>query len=382
MLRIGLTGGGSGGHIYTLLAVAENLKKIVESGGESIELRYFGDPKEYEPRFAGAGIKITHITPSKLRRYFSILTIIDLFKFVWSIPQALFKLLFLMPDVLFSKGGPGALPVLYAARFYRIPIVIHDSDAIPGLTTRLSQKFSKIIELAFPKAIEYISNKSAGKVVGNPVRNEVLLTSEEKTPDGKTFSKSKLDFNPDMPLILIIGGSLGAGAINECVLGGLRLLLARYQILHQIGINNFDEYIVAAKKELESLPPPISLKYKPVPFLQSDMRHALSAADIIISRAGAGAIFEIAASEKPSILIPLENSANNHQKENAFAYEDAGACVIIEEANLFPDILITEIDKILNNPEQLLKMKESAKNFYRPNAAQIIATDLINLAKS
>lgn len=382
MLRIGLTGGGSGGHIYTLLAVAENLKKISAQRGETIELRYFGDPKEYEARLIGAGIKITHITSSKLRRYFSMLTILDLFKFIWSIPQALFKLFFIMPDVVFSKGGPGSLPVLYAARFYRIPIVIHDSDAVPGLTTRLSQKFSKIIELAFPKALEYLTNKSAAKIVGNPIRDEVLLTPEEKTVDGQKGAKSRLGFNPDLPLILVIGGSLGARVINLSILEGLRPLLDKYQIIHQIGLDNFDEYMEAARKELESLPPPIASKYKPVPFLGSDMRHALSAADIIISRAGSGAIFEIAAAEKPSILIPLENSANNHQKENAFQYEDSGACVIIEEENLFPDILISEGDKILNNPERLQKTKEGAKNFYKPNAAQIIAEDVINLAKS
>lgn len=370
-IRVLLTGGGSGGHIYPLIAVARKLKDQAAQNNLILNLRYFGDAGWYQPLFEGEGIKVRHIASAKLRRYFSILNFLDFFKFVWSIPQALFKIFWFMPDVVFGKGGAGSLVILYVCRFYRIPVIIHESDSIPSLTTRKTEKFSKIVELAFASATKYLENKNAVKVVGNPIREDVVPQTKEETPEARAAAKQTLGFQPQEPLILVLGGSQGSETINNFISENLKDFTSKYQLLHQTGMDNFKNFI---GKEIKG-------RYHPVPFLQRDLKTALIGSDIVISRSGAGAIFEVAASGKPSILIPLENSAANHQAENAFQYEDAGACVVIEEENLFSDLVLKQIEIILNNPENLKKMQESAKNFYKPQAAEIIATDILNLAQ-
>ncbi len=368
-IRILLAGGGSGGHIYPLIAVAQKLKSLASGNNQIVNLRYFGDAGWYKPLFESEGIKVKHIASAKLRRYFSFLNFLDLFKFIWSVPQALFKIFWFMPDVVFSKGGAGSLVVLYVCRFYRIPIVIHESDSIPSLTTRTAEKFSQIIELGFASALNYLENKKAAKVVGNPIREDVIPKKEESAAPNQAAAKQTLGFSPQEPLILILGGSQGSETINDFISQNLQDISAKYQILHQTGLDNYKNFI---GKEIRG-------RYHPTPFLQRDLKTALIASDLIISRSGAGAIFEAAATGKPSILIPLENSAANHQAENAFQYENAGACTVIEEENLFINLVLEEIKKILNNPENLKKMQESAKNFYKPEAAEIIARDILSL---
>ncbi len=381
-LKVLLAGGGSGGHIYGLLAVAEALKARAEKLNIGLDLRYFGDADIYKPQLEGAGIHTIHISAGKLRRYVTALIIIDFLKLVWSIPQAFFKAFWFMPDVAFSKGGTGALPVLYACRFYRVPIIIHDSDAIPGLTNRVSGKFAKIIELGFASAAKYFVDQNNIKIVGNPVRSYVIPDTQSRTNEGQRAAKLALKFNPSKPLILIMGGSQGAQIINNLVLENLKELLLNFQIIHQIGFANFSGYMENFNAESNKLSNDEKDAYRSVAFLENDMRTALAAADLIISRAGAGAIYEIASAGKPSILIPITESANNHQKENAFEYETAGACVVITEENLFSNIILSEVVKILENPEKLKKMAENAKNFYKPDAADIIAKDIINLGSN
>ncbi len=373
-IRILLTGGGSGGHIYALIAVAEAFKKQAQILDLSLDLRYFGDPQDYKIYFEAIGIKITHISSSKLRRYFSLLSVMDLIKFLWSVPQSLFKIFWFMPDVVFSKGGSGAIAVLYVCRFYRIPIIIHDSDAVPGLTTCVSAKFASLIELAFASAVPYFKDQSKTRVVGHPVRSSVQVPSSFSTIE-QAEAKFNLKFDPQKPLLLILGGSQGAQTINNFILKNLKEFLKEFQILHQVGSNNFLDYknnlkVASGLTEVELQ------TYHTTPFLDNDYRVALIAADIVISRAGAGTIFELAAAGKPAILIPITESANDHQRENAFNYAATGAATVITEENLFASLVIREINVILKDPVKLQKMQESAKNFYKPNAASDIAEDI------
>jgi UDP-N-acetylglucosamine:LPS N-acetylglucosamine transferase len=172
-IKILLAGGGTGGHMYPLIAVADELKKQSAVRGE-IDIRYFGDAGTYEDDFSARGIRTTHITTSKLRNYFSIQNIFDVFRFLWSIPQALFKIFFFMPNVCFTKGGPGTLSITFACRFYFIPIVVHESDIIPGRTNARAALGARIIELGFKEAEGYFSKtKASFHLVGNPVRKEI-----------------------------------------------------------------------------------------------------------------------------------------------------------------------------------------------------------------
>lgn len=382
-IRILVVGGGSGGHIYPIIAVVEQLKKLGVSGGAALDVRYFGSAGSYEPELAGAGIRITRIAPSKLRRYLSFWNAVDFIRFIWSIPQALAKVFWFMPDVAFSKGGPGAIAVLGACRFYRIPIVIHDSDAIPGLSSRATGRFAKKIELAFPSAAQYFPAQKANvRIVGVPVREGLIVQEEERTQRAALDAKRALDMDPALPLILVLGGSQGAAGINTFIMENLSLFLERYNVLHQVGMENFSAYRDALRASpFARLSQTIQRRYRPVPFFTRDLKTALIAADLVMSRAGAGALFEIAMAGKPSILIPLPNSASNHQAENAFQYREAGACIVIEEENLIGNLVLEQIDALMKNPERLKKMSASAIQFYKPDAAANIAKDIFMLAE-
>lgn len=345
MIRVLLTGGGSGGHIFPLLAVAKELQKKSD-----VQLRYFGPKSIYTDYLTAAGIKIAPIASAKLRRYFSWHNFIDAFKLIWSIFQAVFKVYWYMPDVAFSKGGSGSLPVLLACWFYRIPIVIHESDSVPSLNTLLARRFAKKALFAF-------------KGIGNPIRDNIIrFTSYDPQ-----IMKSRLGLQKEKPLILILGGSLGAVRINNFIEEVLDMLLERAQIVHQVGTANF--------AEMNKIKRP---GYHIYAFLEGETYgQMLAASDIVISRAGAGAIFEIAAFGKPSILIPLPESAGEHQKHNAYYYADTGAAVVIEENNLLPHIFLREIDKILKDNQYRQSMQKVALSFAKPDAAPKIVQEII-----
>lgn len=372
-LRILLTGGGTGGHIYPIIAVAQQLNAWAEKNGIESDLRYFGDPGEYKTVLEKAKIKIVKIVASKMRRYFSILNFLDFIKFLFSVFQSLFKIYWFMPDVAFSKGGPGALAVVFASRFYQVPLVVHESDAIPGLTNKISARRARVVDLAFLSAAQYLKTKAQVNVVGNPVREEIAAEISA------VQAKSSFGFDPQKPLILFLGGSQGSGRINDFVIGNLETLLDRYQILHQVGKEKFTEYKLQYDFITKNSSPNFLAGYKFLDYFDQNLNEALSAADVVISRAGAGAIFEIASKGKPAILVPFPDAASDHQKENAYRYAESGGAVVIEEENLLPSIFLAQVEKILNNPDVNKKMVAGAKDFYQAGAAQRIADHILEL---
>lgn len=375
-IRIVLTGGGSGGHIYPLISIWEELIAQSKQANLDIEFIYMGPEDKWSNMIKEKGVSVSYILGGKMRRYFSFLNFLDFFKILFSILQTLIKMLFIMPDIVFSKGGPGAFPVVFSAWFYRIPVFIHESDAIPGLTNLLSARFSKRIALGFEDASKYFPTKKTA-VVGNPIRKEILSQKIDKAE-----AKKILNFNPDFPLILVLGGSQGAQKINEIILESLQKLLPITQILHQTGEANFLEVQKLSHAAILELPVEIEKKsrYECVSFLDSQrLGIALSAADLVVSRAGAGSIFEISAFEKPSIIIPITESANDHQRANAYSYAKSGAAIVIEEENLLPGIFISQIKSILQDENKYKQMSESAKKFSKTNASEIIALEIIRI---
>jgi len=356
MKKIVLTGGGTGGHIFPLLAVAEELQK--NGGGE---LFYIGPNHPLNAEFAKRGIKILPIASSKFRRYFDWENFTDIFKFFWSILQSIAHIFYLQPSLVFSKGGPGALPVVLAAKCFFIPVVIHDSDAVPGFTNRISAVFAEKIFLAFAAAAKYFP-KNKTEVVGNPIRSE--LVEKATNPQHSNILK-----NVGMS-ILILGGSQGATRINSFISTNLKELLKFGKVIHQTGENNSGAIInYSATKN-----------YRPVAFLNAaELGQALSETALVISRSGAAAIFEIAAFGKPSILIPIEESASNHQKANAYEYAATGAAIVVEENNLNWPTMKTEIEKIMKDKKRARTMCVAAKNFAKPDAASTIAEKLLQI---
>lgn len=372
-LRILLTGGGTGGHIYPLISVAEQIYRLAGEQKQEVEMKYFGPASNLNNEFEICGIKVKKIISSKWRRYFSLKNFIDAPKFVFSFFQALFKILWFMPDAVFSKGGPGALAVILASRFYRVPVFIHESDTIPGLTNRLSGRFAKIIFISFEKTAQYFPSEKV-VLAGNPIRTNLL----EDVPEPE-IAKKTLGLNPADPVILVIGGSQGALKINNFILDNLEEILKATQIIHQSGPANFLE----VKKETDFMLKTLGDFYKNRYYLTAyfegtkNLKDVFAVADLVLSRAGSGAIFEIAAFAKPAILIPLEEAAGDHQRINAYEYAETGAAIVIEENNFKPSIFISQAQKILGDAELKKKMSEAAKKFSKPEAAKIIAEEII-----
>lgn len=373
---IAYTGGGTAGHLHPLLAVADEIKKEVASLPDDIILKqyYFGNAGLYADEFIKRNIKIRRIAGAKLRRYASFLNIIDMFKLPYALLQTLIKMLFVMPDVLFSKGGTGALPVVLVAWFYRIPIVVHESDSIPGLTNRLSFPFASRIGVGFRKALEFVPEEK-GAFVGNPINPSLLSAEHNTTPQAKKI----FGFDPTTPLLVIIGGSQGSTRINSFMLDMAVDLTRDYQILHQVGRNNFESVSRELKVLFTDEATPYKTRYKIVDFLKGNAYvDALIAADIIISRSGSS-IMEFALFEKPTVLIPLPESGKNHQLLNALEFERAGAGIVIEEENLKPDLFLAQIRKILADNSLRDRMGIAARSFATPYAAAALAQEVVRL---
>jgi UDP-N-acetylglucosamine--N-acetylmuramyl-(pentapeptide) pyrophosphoryl-undecaprenol N-acetylglucosamine transferase len=380
-MRILFTGGGSGGHIFPIIAVARQLKKIYAQLSESIspdqrtllEMFFLG-AGEFSDALDKEGIRTKTILAGKIRRYFSIQNILDLFKMPIGFLQAFWYLYIWMPDVIFSKGGYGSVPVVLVGWLFRIPVLIHESDTVPGLANRLAGRLAKRIAISFAAAEKYFPFQKTA-LVGNPIRSEMVQICLSTNPADKEKARNLLNLTSQKPVILILGGSQGAQKINEITLGILPQLLEKYQVIHQCGPKNLEQIKTILGQSLPN-------GYHLYTFLEENqIAAAYLISDLVISRAGAGSISEIAACAKPSILIPLSGSASGHQRENAFVYAQAGAATVLEQANLTPHLFLNEIAKILDDLELSQKMAANAKNFSQPEATQKIAQALIKMTE-
>ena len=368
-MRIALTGGGSGGHIYPIIAVAREIRRIAEEERIlDLELFYFG-PETLPPDLAEAeGIIASRITAGKIRRYRSFQNVIDIFKVAFGLIEALWKMLIVMPDVVFCKGGFGSFPVTFAARIYRIPVMVHESDAVPGRVNRWAGKWARRIAISFAEAADFFP-KERTALTGVPMRSRI--SGGSRTEAQETFGAFS-----GRPVVFAMGGSQGAAIINQTMVEILKDLLVEYEVIHQTGARNFDDLRLETTSIIEGGG---EAYYHIVPFLDEDrMRSAYFLADIIVARAG-GNIFEIAAAGKPSILIPIKISAQDHQRANAYAYAGRGAAIVIEEDNLTPSVLLHEIRKLIADTERRTRMSKAARSFAKPDAARTIARELISL---
>lgn len=374
MLKVLFTGGGTGGHIYPIVAVARALKTIAQKENVRMEFAFAGPTDFNVEVLRQEGMKIYRVPSGKLRRYPSLRAPWDFLKAIAGFFYSLFLLWLIMPDVIFAKGGYGSLSVGLAGRIYVTPLLVHDSDALPGFVNRILGKIASRVAISFPSAVSYFPvHKTA--FAGNPIRDFLLRGSKEK-------AVSLFSLRSDRPLLLILGGSQGSLPINEVIAKSLQELLNSYEIIHQCGTYNLESFSKELQ-EIYGIHPTKDPYYHLVGYLEEEEEaHAFQAADLVISRAGAGDIYEIAALGKPSILIPLPHAASDHQRQNAFYYARVGATIVIEEPNLSPHILISEIKVILGNPNKYQDMAKAAKTFAKPDAAEKIAQGLLELALS
>lgn len=366
--RVALTGGVSGGHTFPLIAVAQSLRLRFPGG---IEFLFIGSRGHFESdEIAEADIPMKRVLTGKWRRYFSLWNLVDFFKVPIGFFQALWHLFFFMPDAVFAKGGAASVPVVLAAWIYRIPILIHDSDAVAGRANRFLSHFAKRIAIAYPSAHNFFPVEKTA-LTGNPVRKEILSGDAAR-------AASQFKLSLEKPLVFVFGGSLGAQALNTAILRILpRLLEKNIQVLHQTGSKNYEAIVAAVEAS--------GLKigesgYVPRAFFKvSELADALALATLVLSRAGAGSIAELAATQKAAILVPLEGAANDEQRMNAYDVAAIGGALVMEEANLGEHILFEKIEELLGNPELRQAMGKKLQSFFHPDAADAIASGVYDL---
>jgi UDP-N-acetylglucosamine--N-acetylmuramyl-(pentapeptide) pyrophosphoryl-undecaprenol N-acetylglucosamine transferase len=364
-MKIGLVGGGTGGHFYPLIAVAEELS----TKPQAPELYYFGPSPYDKEALKSQGITYVSVPAGKLRLYPSIQNFFDVFRNIIGVPIAIVKLLFIYPDVIFSKGGYTSVPILLAARFLRIPIVIHESDVLPGRANKLAIKAARYIAISYDDAAQHFpENKVA--LTGIPLRKAIT------TPLADPFTF--LGIPNDKPLIFVTGGSLGAERINNLLIRSLDDLLPHYRIFHQTGPTNTEEMKLAAQSLLGNTP---YLKdYYVVGSVDAaTMAALLTAASVVVTRAGSTTLFEISQHAKPAIVIPIPEDISRDQRSNAYAYARSGAATVIEEQNLTESLLTQEINSIIQNQEKYQAMSAAAQDFYIDGAATKIADILLSI---
>ena len=377
-MKILFTTGGSGGHFYPVIAIAEAVHELAHERKYIEPKLYYAAPDPYDADLLFANdITFLPTAAGKLRRDSSVLSylfnFIDLFKTLWGVVKSVWRLFFLYPDVVLGAGGYASFPTLVAARILRIPVIIYSTDAEPSRVNRWAGKFAKKVAISFPEAAEYFP-KDVVAYTGNPIRKALLLPVREGIYEF-------LQLRPDLPVILVVGGSQGAMALNEAILGALPKLVETYQVVHQTGTANIEE--VTGRAGIILHDNPNANRYKPFGYLDSlAMRMAAGAAKLVVTRAGAGSIFEIATWGLPSIVVPIPQSISHDQTRNAYSYARGGAAVVIEQNNLTPGVLVSEVERILEHPAIMQKMSMAARGFSRPDAARTIADALLTIAIS
>ena len=360
--KIMLCGGGTGGHVFPLVDVARGIKKL-----DPDAKIYFVGPEEFpltSLRKEGVIVKKI-IGAGKLRRYFSLMYIWEIIKLPFAFLYAFFTVLFINPNAVLGKGSYGSVLPVLCAKLLGKKILLHDSDAIPGLANRFLSKFTKNIAVAFENMNRFFPKKNIF-LVGNPVRLKYLGITKQEAQD-------ILDFPSDSKVVFISGGSQGAQKINSVILESLDKILEDYDVIWSVGLNNYQS-IAEVTKDKSHLKLSALLSEK-------ELAAAYTLCDLSIGRAGAGTIFETAAFGKPSILIPLERKGGD-QPFNAMAYADTGASIILNESELASETLIEAINTILSTKAIIEDMKENAQKFARINAGNDIAEILLNFANN
>lgn len=370
-MKILFTGGGTAGHILPLVAVARELRIIYDK--RDLKLYYIGPRDPFANEFLSQeGIKVITTSAGKYRRHGGIKVlfpnILDVFfRIPLGIIQALWKVFFLSPDLLLSKGGYGSIPATFASWFLRTPVYLHESDILPGLANRIGGKFAIQVFTSFPNT-QYFSRRKVMEV-GNPIRRKMLEGTKKEAI--RIF-----ELQGDKPLVLILGGSQGSTRINDMLLEILPGAVKYFEFIHQTGKENLKD----VKEGADVMLPNKNNRayYHPIAFLkETELKHAFAACAFVVSRAGSGSIFEIAAFNKPSILIPLPESAQNHQLENAYAYARTKATVVLEESNITPHFFLERLKYLVSSPKEAKEMSAGALAFSKPEASRIIASYII-----
>ena len=349
MKKIVMTGGGTGGHVTPNLALIPRLQ------ADGWEIHYIGGANSVEQELISAvpGIKYYSVAVGKLRRYLDVKNFSDPFRVLKGIAQATGIIRKIKPNVVFSKGGFVSVPVVYGAKLNGVPVVTHESDLTPGLANKLCLPFASVQCCTFPEAVKYAKGK--GVHTGTPIRPEVLSGKREN-------GLKRFGFDRNLPVLMVVGGSSGAQAINECVRQALPRLTQSFQVLHLCGKGNLN----SASEGTQN--------YVQCEYLNEEMADAYACADVIISRAGSNALCEILALHKPALLIPYPASASRgDQILNAESFRKRGLSHVLDQAEMTPDVLKQRVIRLYHDRGAILDAmeKEASANGIDNVLAQI-----------
>ncbi len=370
-MRILFTGESGAGHLAPIIAVHKEIKKIAkELNIKRLEFMLISSDSHFlAEMLEETGIPYKTIKAAKDRKNFSIQSITDIFRVITGFFQSIILVFNYMPDVIFSKGGYVSLPIVIVGKIFRIPIIIHESDAIASPIDKFMFRLAKKVAVSFSKSKEVYDSPKVF-FTGNPVRDFIFSGNKEEAME-------KFVLNEDSPVILILGGSEGAEEVNELALEILPQLLKKYQIIHQCGIGNYE----TVKAKIEKMNIYNLDNYHIFAFFKKRIANAYAVADLIVSRAGANTVSEIMAAGKPSVLIPLASAISDKQKKNAFNYSESGAAILLGEKNLKPHLLLNIINEIFENRLKIMEMKKAARQMKQPLAARKIAEEIVKMAR-
>lgn len=361
-LKVLLAAGGTGGHVYPAISIADALR----AANPDTSVLFVGtrDRMEWEA-VPKSGYDIKSVWISGFHRRLTPQNLLFPFKLATSLMQSWLILRRFRPDVVVACGGFAAGPVGWVAARMNIPVVIQEQNSYPGVTNRLLARHAEIIFTAFPDAASFLPKEKI-RLEGNPVRSQLQKTE-------KTEAMASFGLDDDSPVLLVLGGSGGALAINKAMLDQLDELhdALGLQIIWQCG----EKYFKNLRNELDEEE---YSNLKLVPYID-DMTAAYSAADLVLTRAGAGTCSELMMLGQPAILVPSPNVAGDHQAKNAKSMTDSGAAIRLDEKNL--DTLSAEIKKLIFNENRLSEMAGAMKKLAKPDAAKIIANEIITLAE-
>ena len=336
MKKIILTGGGTAGHVTPNLALLPALRE------EDFEIHYIGSYNGIERRLIeAASIPYDGISSGKLRRYFDLKNFSDPLRVLKGYFEARKLMKKYKPDIVFSKGGFVAVPVVLAAKHYKVPVIIHESDMPPGLANKICIPAASKVCCNFPETLKYLPEDKA-VLTGSPIREELLHGD-------RLAGLQYAHLSADRPVILIIGGSLGSVTVNQAVRGILPQLLKTYQVIHICGKGNLDESLIGTEG------------YVQYEYVDAPLKHLFAAADVVISRAGANSICELLALRKPNLLIPLSAAASRgDQILNADSFARQGFSKVLKEEDLSDKALSTAVFDLYKNRETYINAMEKS----------------------
>ena len=323
--KIVLTGGGTAGHVTPNLAL---IPRLLADGWE---IHYIGAANSAEQTLISQVPEVTFhaISVGKLRRYFDVKNFSDPFRVIKGVGQARSIIHKLKPDVVFSKGGFVSVPVVYGAKLNGVPVVTHESDMTPGLANKLCLPFSKVQCCTFPEAVKYARGK--GVHTGTPIRPEILKGSRAE-------GRRRFGFNENRPVLMVVGGSSGAQAINQVVWQSLSGLTENFQVLHLCGKGNLNSVYEGTSNYVQR------------EYLNEEMADAYACADILVSRAGSNALCEILAVRKPALLIPYPKGASRgDQLLNAESFRARGFSHVLFQEDMTPKTLVEAVEKLYHD---------------------------------